>query len=245
MPFDRRRGRPSRASCPVGVPVPAVRGTSRPPSRLPDLLVAIVIGLTGSITAVTDELDLLLAGSAGPHRPHLGRRGAAGGRAARRADVGVQPGVHPGCVGDDGADPARRLRPRSHQCRRRAAVLGALRAATTTRPERSGPSTSSSRPLDDGQGAQEAGPGRPRHPKVLVSVLNQLGKGASGVVVATLAGETIGVRHPPAGCGEAPARQAPGRQAPRDADLPGQQDGRQEHEEGHRQEWSGPTTRTS
>ena len=48
---------------PVGVPVPDGAWDVEASFALPDLLVAVLIGLAGSITAVTDELDLLLDGS--------------------------------------------------------------------------------------------------------------------------------------------------------------------------------------
>ena len=49
-----------------------------------------------------------------------------------------------------------------------------------------------------------------KRPKVLVSVLNELGEGADGDVVATWHGKTVGRAEPPARQRQAPADEAAG-----------------------------------
>ena len=133
--------RGSRSACPCRTAAWDVEASF----ALPDLLVAILIGLTGSITAATDELDLLLDGSPVPVDLTSALEALPVAEPLDLPMSGSNREFVPGDARRAGADPARRPTtsispaPSAYRCSRRTASW------RTTRPPRSGPSTSSSR----------------------------------------------------------------------------------------------------
>ena len=180
------------ARLPVGVPVPAGSWDVEASSALPDLLVAVLIGLTGSITGATHGLALRLDdGSAAPVDLTSALEALP---VAEPLDLPLS-GTNREFVPGDVGEMALRL-PHSYD-------LGLTSALGV-------PLFSAFCELEDA-GAAEVGTvdvvkqtpsmtGKvltrsvrsTRHAKVLVTVLNQLAKGANGSVVATLDGRTIG-----------------------------------------------------